>query len=448
MCDTLVARPSTTQAGETLFAKNSDRERNEAQFVQFRPAADHAAGETVQLTYIAIPQSEHTHACLLSRPFWMWGAEMGANEHGVVIGNEAVHSNVPAPRRRALTGMDLVRLGLERATTAQSAVDVITGLLERHGQGGDCGHLSRFYYHNSFIIADAVDAYVLETVGKWWVVESIKETRALSNALSIGDNYKSVSASLSRYATEQRWLDENGRFDFTARLIDRQRDLISQGRSRCARGGRLLGEQSGRLSATDMMGFLRDHGDDGDQGSWSPSNEPGRTICMHASVGSRRSQTVGSIVSQLGEHSAIHWVTASAAPCLSVFKPFLFEIGLPEQRPTPTDRYDPHSRWWAHERLHRKALADFPTAIRLIAPERDALERGFMEQMEEIRRRSDAPERLQIAVDQCWREADAAELRWRELIQCSLGGHHVWNGYARSWARLDQTARLPGNADQ
>ena len=447
MCDTLVARPSTTRAGETLFAKNSDRERNEAQFVQFTPAGNHAAGDQVQLTYIAIPQVERTHACLLNRPFWMWGAEMGANEHGVVIGNEAVHSNVPALRRRALTGMDLVRLGLERATTAQSAVEVITGLLERHGQGGDCGHFSRFYYHNSFIIADAVDAYVLETVGKWWVVESVKETRALSNTLSIGDNYQRISASLSRFALEQSWLDENGRFDFTARLIDRKRDPISQGRSRCARGGRLLEERSGRLGATDMMGFLRDHGDVGEHASWSPSNEPGRTICMHASVGSRRSQTVGSLVSQIGDHSAIHWVTASAAPCLSVFKPFVFEIGLPDQEPTPTDRYDPHSRWWGHERLHRKALADFPTAIQLIAPERDALELGFIEQMEEIRRRGDSPERIQIAVDQCWRDADAAEQRWRAMLQHGLGRPHVWNAYTHSWARLAQAARIPGDVN-
>ncbi len=447
MCDTLVARPSTTQAGEMLFAKNSDRERNEAQFVQFTPAADHTAGEPVQLTYIAIPQVDRSHACLLSRPFWMWGAEMGANEHGVVIGNEAVHSNRPAPRRRALTGMDLVRLGLERATTAQSAVDVITGLLERHGQGGDCGHLSRFYYHNSFIIADAVDAYVLETVGKWWAVESVKKTRALSNALSIGDNYQNISDSLSLYATGQRWLDENGRFDFTARLIDRQRDLISQGRSRCARGGRLLGERSGRLGATDMMGFLRDHADDDEQGTWSPSNALGRTICMHAAVGSRRSQTVGSMVSQLGEHSAIHWVTASAAPCLSVFKPFLFETELPGQGPTPSDQYDSNSRWWRHERLHRKALTDFPAVIQSIAPERDALERAFMERMDGVRRRGDAPERMQIAVDKCWSEADAAELRWRDGLQRGVGGPRVWNAYVRSWAKLDQTARFRADAD-
>jgi len=31
--------------------------------------------------------------------------------------------------------MDLVRLGLERATNADEALEVITGLLARHGQG-------------------------------------------------------------------------------------------------------------------------------------------------------------------------------------------------------------------------------------------------------------------------------------------------------------------------
>jgi hypothetical protein len=37
--------------------------------------------------------------------------------------------------------MDLVRLALERAVTATDAVAVITGLLERHGQGGT-GHIN------------------------------------------------------------------------------------------------------------------------------------------------------------------------------------------------------------------------------------------------------------------------------------------------------------------
>ncbi len=32
----------------------------------------------------------------------------------------------------------------------------MTGLLERHGQGGDGGLYNHFYYHNGFIVADAV----------------------------------------------------------------------------------------------------------------------------------------------------------------------------------------------------------------------------------------------------------------------------------------------------
>ena len=140
MCDTMVALPPATAAGGVLFAKNSDRERNEAQAVEWHPRATHAPGARLRCTYIDIPQASETHAVLLSRPFWCWGAEMGANEHGVVIGNEAVFGTVPPSRMLALIGMDLLRLGLERGATAAEAVEVIVTLLEDHGQGGDDDH--------------------------------------------------------------------------------------------------------------------------------------------------------------------------------------------------------------------------------------------------------------------------------------------------------------------
>ena len=60
----------------------------------------------------------HTNAVLLGKPYWIWGAEMGANAHGVVIGNEAVFTRVPHEKQPGLIGMDLLRLGLERADTA------------------------------------------------------------------------------------------------------------------------------------------------------------------------------------------------------------------------------------------------------------------------------------------------------------------------------------------
>lgn len=67
----------------------------------------------MQCTYIEIEPSEHTKAVILSKPVWMWGAEMGANECGVVIGNEAIwtvdNDGDHNPDVKRLLGMDLVR---------------------------------------------------------------------------------------------------------------------------------------------------------------------------------------------------------------------------------------------------------------------------------------------------------------------------------------------------
>ncbi|MDR3510416.1 MAG: C69 family dipeptidase [Caulobacteraceae bacterium] len=440
MCDTLAALAGETLRGAVLFAKNSDRERNEAQFLELAPRGRHAPGSALKATYVTIPQVAETHACLLSRPFWMWGAEMGANEHGVVIGNEAMHARLPAQRRRALIGMDLVRLGLERGSSAAEAVEVITGLLEAHGQGGDCGHLGRFYYHNGFIVADAREAYVLETVGRWWIVERVADVRALSNAFSIGEGYARASAGLLAHARAEGWCDAAGRFDFAGRMIDEARDAASFGRGRCARGTELLNRRRGALTPADMMAILRDHGPEGEgDPDWTPADTARRTICMHAAQGPRRSQSVASMVSELKPAGAVHWVTGTSAPCLSLFKPVLFETGLPDQGPRPTDAYDGESLWWRHERLHRAALADFAGALAAIAPERDALEAGFRVRVDHALASGD-PQARRRAVAACWREAEAAETRWRAAL-ASRG--LPAGGLGRSWARLGHVAAMP-----
>lgn len=421
MCDTLAALAYATRRGAVLFAKNSDRERNEAQGLELSPAR--RGGGPLKLTYITIEDAAETHACLLSRPFWMWGAEMGVNAAGVAIGNEALHARTPAQRKRALTGMDLVRLGLERGGTAREALDVIVGLLERHGQGGDCGHLGRFYYNNGFIIADAAEAYVLETVGRSWVWARVAGVRALSNAYSIGAGYDSISADLDRGAP----------YDVAASLIDEARDAVSFGRGRCARGQALLERAAPDLTPAAMMAILRDHGDEAD---WTPAHTKGRTICMHASTGPRRSQSVGSMVSELRPGGGVHWVTGSSAPCISLFKPFVFGAKTPDFGPAPSDRADVQSRWWRHEALHRAALPDFCAALAEIAPERDALEARFQARIDE----AGDGRSLDDAVAVCWREADAAEARWLERIGGRAASEPL--AHRRSWARLSQAARL------
>ncbi len=143
MCDTLVALGTHTADGAVWFAKNSDREPGEAQLVEVVAGADHPSSSDVRCTYLSVPQAPRTHTVILSRPFWMWGAEMGVNEHGVAIGNEAVFTRMPYRRDGVLTGMDLLRLALERSGSAEQAVETIVALLYDHGQGGRCGYRDR-----------------------------------------------------------------------------------------------------------------------------------------------------------------------------------------------------------------------------------------------------------------------------------------------------------------
>ncbi|KAG0723843.1 Secernin-3 [Chionoecetes opilio] len=218
-CDTFVVLPDLTKGGHVVFGKNSDRPQHEVQEVVYRAAAKHDGGGKVQCTYVEVEQVEQTHAVILSKPAWMWGAEMGANEHGVCVGNEAVWTKLldDSDQEERLLGMDMVRLALERSKSAVMAVEVLAGLLESHGQGGACSEDEPdLIYHNSFLIADATEAWVLETAGKYWAAEQIKSGyRNISNALSIGTKIDRMSEGLQAVAQEKGLWDGSGEFSFS-----------------------------------------------------------------------------------------------------------------------------------------------------------------------------------------------------------------------------------------
>lgn len=350
MCDTLV---SLTPDG-VLFAKNSDRDPNEAQIPRWFPAVDHAGARggsgDVDCTWISIPQVAHTHAVLLSQPWWMWGAEMGANEHGVVIGNEAVFTNQPLGEP-ALLGMDLLRLALERAADAHEAVGVIVELLERHGQGGPCSHeRPGFAYHNSFLVADPHGAIVLETAGSHWATEQVSgRGRSISNGLSIdgfADRFTSTTAARATSCTMRR--------------------------------SRTQPAAETAIDVADMFAALRDHGG-GPSPVWSESDGAMAAPCVHAGGRVSSSQSTASWVSDL-RAEPLHWVTATSAPCTSIFHPVRVDQPVDPAMfgPDPTNRFDPASRWWSHELLHRLALRDHETSIAVVAPRRDSLERDWI----------------------------------------------------------------------
>ena len=300
MCDTFIALPPATRDGSVIFAKNSDRPAGEGQGVRVYPGGRHGLGDVLQCTYIEIPEAGRTHAVVLSRIDWMWGAEMGANESGVVIGNQAVWTRFP-PGPPALLGMDLVRLGLERGATAREALDVMVSLLEEFGQGGPCAENDPgFAYDNSFLIADLNEAWVLETAARLWVAERVSGgVRNISNRLSIRARYDLGHPDLAQEARLLGFPCDHGPVDFAACFSTAP--VEPDPGSREAWGARLLDRNDGAITPEIMMDVLRHH-------------ESG--ICMHGGF-----ETTASMVSRLSPGGdATHWLTGEANPCSASFR--------------------------------------------------------------------------------------------------------------------------------
>jgi len=448
MCDTFVALGDATADGSVIVAKNSDREPNEAHEVVLVASAAHVAGSTVRCTYLEIPQAPRTNAVLLAKPYWIWGAEMGANEHGVVIGNEAVFTKVPHESEPGLIGMDLLRLGLERATTAAEAVDVITALLSEHGQGGSCGHTADLRYDNSFIVADPTGAWVLETAGREWAVERVRSTRSISNAITIGTTYDGASDGLVPHAVAKGWAKGRDDFDFGRCYSDFLYTRFSDARARQCRTSDRLAARRGAIDVADAIAILRDHGTDTADAAhgWTPALGPvagllGQTVCAHAGFGPVRiSQSTGSWVSHLGADGTFtHWVTATSAPCTSVFKPVWLDSGLPDTGPRPGKDYDDASLWWRHEDLHRATLHDYAGALPLYADELRDLEAQFRAAADT----AGTSDLRRCCTADAFAVSREAEARWTAAVLAACPTSVGSGLFARAWRSFDRSAARP-----
>lgn len=152
--------------GAVWLARNSNREPSEPQPVVRLPAVSGDPAAKVRATYIELAEVPDRRAVLLSKPVWSWGAEMGVNDAGVAIGCDAALSRFRG-REPALLALDLVRLGLERGSSAAHALEVIAELLEAHGQGGAAGFRAKRYAPAAtFVIADAQGAFEMRTRGR------------------------------------------------------------------------------------------------------------------------------------------------------------------------------------------------------------------------------------------------------------------------------------------
>ena len=447
MCDSILAVKSSTADGVAVFAKNSDRPPNEGQFLKYIPAKDHPQGSTVKCTYIEIPQVAHTNAVLLSKPYWIWGAEMGVNDQNVVIGNEAVFPKEPFQKNTRLIGMDLVRLGLERGNTAREAMDVIRQLLDQFGQGGSC-IVGAEYYFSSFLIADPDDAWVLETAGNRYAVKHVTESDSISNYLTIEKDYDPALSSpdLAKYAVSKGWAPSVNDFSFGTAYNDFLYTTLGRGRNRRAVTMGAMQALQGKLRVQDMISILRKHEPDGGKGeNWQPQNGFvfSMDVCMHGGFGIvRDGNTAGSLVVHLDKKHPTIFVTGTASPCTSVFKPVWMDTPLPDMGPPPTDEYgDGKSLFWHHELLHRATIQDFQSRFRTYERDRDDLEKGFVQGGLDIAS-APAKKRAQFSAE-CFTKALAMEKDWYERVKkipAKPKGAWIYN-YA--WNNFNKQANMP-----
>ncbi len=326
MCDTVVSF-RTSDNEKSFFGKNSDREPGELQFIDvsidpvkefeekpfYESLSKYTEGPLINLKEIFY-KFKHPYKAVLSRPVWMWGAEMGVNEKGLAIGNEAVFSK-EKPSNKGLLGMDILRLALHNASNTADARDFIINLITNYGQGGDGGYKGSLYYHNSFLIMDGKEAIVLETSGKNYAWKQVESSASISNCYTIKDNYKKVESKDIKSANSNFKRHYEGRF-YT---------FFSRGNVRQSYTSNYL--NSNKPSLNSIKSLLRSHMSDSGHPVKSMSS-----VCIHAR-GIVKSETTASMIVEYGTGFPLIWFTSSPYSCVSTYKPMVLEDAFSDENP-------------------------------------------------------------------------------------------------------------------
>jgi secernin len=429
MCDSFVALGNSTASGSVLLAKSADTEVNEAEHVVRYPRRDYRDGSLVRTTHRTIPQAKATHAVILGRSFWAWGAELGCNEHGVAVGNEAAFSN-QKPLQDGACCLDLLRIAVERGASAREAVEAVGGMVETFGQGGNCQMMGNFPFDTGLLIADRSEAYVVNCAGRHWAARRVQDVMAISNRYQIADDWDLSSLE-----------PENGaKPDFRGLFADDRREGEVAAMRRECRALELLTRGKGRITVRDMADILRDVGEDPE--SYDIPDDPLPTrICMHAGPYEARFwHATGAMITDCSNDGVLVWMTGTSATDLSCFKPLLFDAAMPDMGPPPEGTYADGSLWWKHERLHRRAVADYRALKPEIRGEFDLLEQEFFAEGPSIK---SASARVKSEfVEHCWRRAEEVTDRW--ITRLEQRSHLIRHeGYRAMWDRFNREASFP-----
>lgn len=371
-CDMLVALARATVEGETLFGHNCNQPGRESMELVRVPGRVFSAGEVVPMSRLLVPQARRTWTVLAGRCPGQWGYQHGLNEHGISAGLTSI-GNRPRPLETGLSGPDLVRLALERANSARQAVDVLTDLATRYGQGG-----TETDTDPAFLIADGREAFVIEMFGRHWAVQHVKEVRAVSDVCHLRQDWDHLSPGLADLAIARGWWPSDGsKLDFAQAVAGERADSASPLR-RWGRATLLLEQSNGQINLAVLRRVLGDHFEGcADEVDPDAARLPleAATLCRHTATPAAV-RTATSLITQVRPDDAlpIAWY-AFGPPCQNLYFPLILAGDLPYELPLlPID-----SGARRHDGL-RAALAGLQARF-------DSETREFVAEVSELRRR-------------------------------------------------------------
>jgi dipeptidase len=205
-------------------------------------------------------------------------------------------------------------------------VDVLTGLVERHGQGLVEDGVTKDHV---FLVADTQEAVAVETAGAHWVSQQVGEVRAVSDASVIRQDWDRIAHGLADLAIRKgAWPADGSKLDFVGALCDWPTGERS-GLRRWGRATLLLEQHNGAIDLACLRRLLADHYE-GTRFEVKPLEpEPGPApLCQHGPLGAI---TSASLVAQFAadeDSLPILWY-AAGPPCLGVALPVFLESDVP-----------------------------------------------------------------------------------------------------------------------
>ena len=102
--------------------------------------------------------------------------------------------------------------------------------------------------------------------------------------------------------------------------------------------------------------------------------------------------------------------------------------------------------WWAHERLHRAVIRDYPGRLPLYRTERDALEASFLSEAADVYRQygslsdSERAQSLGEFSASCFERAAAATARWTDRVTSVPVRQRPPKLFSLAWNIVDRQA--------